>query len=188
MSLGNQLVLHWVVGQKQYSCWRVLWVPKAHEWACWKGRKPTTWYLMPHKKQLGKQGCNCQFCNHKIFNPRKSRLVKLSPFNSVLVQLHSVLHYICCEMSFVIYLLWFVILFVVSYLYSIILLCYFEFVSIFCSFCSFCFIWLFDIGHSVLFLSWYWKWVPGISILITPTIRQVNKHHTSRPAPAFVLV
>ncbi len=33
--------------------------------------------------------------------------------------------------------------------------------------------------YSVLFLSWYWKCVPGILIPITTTIWQINKHHTT---------
>ncbi len=46
----------------------------------------------------------------------------------------------------------------------------------------FCFI-LFDYSlfdYSVLFLFWFWKYIPGILIPITATIRQVNKHYTTR--------
>jgi hypothetical protein len=76
---GIQLLLHWVVGMKQQNCQSILWVSKGHDWAFWKGRKPTAWHLMPHNKHLGKQGCNLLFHNHKIFNPRKSRLVNFHP-------------------------------------------------------------------------------------------------------------
>jgi hypothetical protein len=103
---GIQLVLHYVVGKKQQSCWRVLWVPKGHEWACWKGRKPTAWHLMPHNKHLGKQGCRCQFRNHKRFNPHRS--VSICP-SVLVVSNRIVLHcyllpvcyslFICCYSS-----------------------------------------------------------------------------------------
>ncbi len=42
-----------------------------------KTKKPTAWHLMPHNKHTGKQGCNCQFRNNKIFNPHKHRVVTL---------------------------------------------------------------------------------------------------------------
>jgi hypothetical protein len=34
---------------------------------------------MPHIKHTGKQGCNRQFHNHKIFNPHKHRMVNTQP-------------------------------------------------------------------------------------------------------------
>jgi hypothetical protein len=61
----------------------------------------------------------------------------------------------------------------------------FDFHSFLLCFCSILFvkfisIWLFV--YSVYFLSWYWNCIPGISIPIITTIRQVNKHHTSDSA------
>jgi hypothetical protein len=122
---------------------------------------------MPLDKHLGKQGCNCQFCSHK------SRSVN----SYVHVQLYSVLHRYCCQFAFIIYLLLFVILPVVSYSHSFILISYFKIVSVSICYVSSDYL-LFD--YSVLFLSWYWKCVPDISIPITTTIQQVNKHHTTR--------
>jgi hypothetical protein len=29
--------------------------------------------LLEKQRNLGKRGCNCQFCNHKTFNPHKHR-------------------------------------------------------------------------------------------------------------------
>jgi hypothetical protein len=42
-----------------------------------KAKKSTAWHLMPHNKHPGKQGCNFQLCNHKIFSPRKHRTVTI---------------------------------------------------------------------------------------------------------------
>ncbi len=44
-----------------------------------KAKKLTAWHLMPQKKYPGKQGCNCQFHNHKIFNPQRHRTVNTHP-------------------------------------------------------------------------------------------------------------
>ncbi len=131
--------------------------------------------------------CNYQFRNHKIFNPCKNRSVNLCPsvlfmnnciqLCSLTIAFSSALFFVASSL-FIIYLLLFVILLVLSYLHSFILLGNFEFC--FCSFCSFCFIRLFDIWFLRVNLSWYWKCVSGISIPITTTIRQVNKHLTTR--------
>jgi hypothetical protein len=69
---------------------------------------------MPHNKHLGKQGCNHQFRNHKIFNPCKTTLVNFCPstlFMNSCIQFHVV---ICWSM--------------VSCWKLIILLCCFKFV------------------------------------------------------------
>ncbi len=49
------------------------------------------------KKHLGKQGCNCQFCKHKIFNPYKTRSVNFCP--SALFMCNCIDFYIviCCQ-------------------------------------------------------------------------------------------
>jgi hypothetical protein len=75
----------------------------------------------------------------------------------------SALLYVASSLS-VICLLLFVILPVVSYLYSIVLFGYFTFLSAFCLFCSFVSSDHLILDYSVLFLSWYQKHVPGISI------------------------
>jgi hypothetical protein len=101
-------------------------------------KKLTAWHLMPHDKHPGKQGFNSQFCNHKIFNPRKQRTVNISPFSLCSCSVFS--------LSAVIYLLLFNILPVVFW---------FSFVPsvwlplILLLFSSICFLWLF----SVIFCS-----------------------------------
>ncbi len=168
-----------MVGKKQESCWGVLWVPKGHEWACWTGRKPTTWHLMPLDKHLGKQGCNCQFRSHKLFNSQK---VGQSTFALQLRSCSNVFSsasLFVASLSFVIYLSLFVILPVVLYLQSSILLSYFKFVSVYVSVCYVSSDYLL-FNYLALFLPWFWKCVPGISIPITTTIRQVNKYQTTR--------
>jgi hypothetical protein len=96
----DQYCTIWGVDKQQQSCWRVLWVPKGHKWACWKGRKPTAWHLMPPDKHLGKHGCNYQFCKHEMFNPCKSRSVNIFPSIFVHVQLHQFCIVICCQFIF----------------------------------------------------------------------------------------
>jgi hypothetical protein len=158
------------------------WVPKGHKWARWQGRKPTAWHLMPHNKHLGKQGCNCQFRNHKIFNPCKNRSVNFYP--SFLFRCNCIHIVICCQLIIRNFTCCYLL---VHLLFHIVSLCCFKlvlllFVLLFC---------LSDYSISdywVLSLSWSWKCVPGILISITTTIQQVNKHHNTRPAPPFVLV
>jgi hypothetical protein len=142
---------------------------------------------MPHNKHLGKQGCSYWFCHYKIFKPCKSRSVKLHPSDLFMNNCIRFCIVICCQFVICYLSVLFVILPVVSYLHSTILLSYLhafllsvQSVVLFsritqCSItqCYFCP----DTGS-----------VPGISIHIKTTIRQVNKHHSTRPAPAFVLV
>ncbi len=144
---------------KQQSCWWVLWVPRGHEWASWKVKKPTAWHLMPHKKYLGKQGCNCQFRNHKIFNPCKTRAVNFCPsalFMSNCIQFYII---ICCWFLTRCFLYCFVL--VVDH--SALLLWIRSASRRSLLFCSSNYS-IFDYG--VLFLSWYWKCVPDILIPI----------------------
>ncbi len=54
--------------------------------AAGRAKKPTAQYLMPHNKHLGKQDCNCQFHDHKIFNPCKHRTVYIHSSVVVYVQ------------------------------------------------------------------------------------------------------
>ncbi len=126
-----QIVLHYVVGKKQQSCWRVLWVPKGNEWACWKGSKPTAWHLMPLNKHLGKQGCNFWFRNHKIFNSCKNSLVNICPSVLFMFDCSSSASLFVASLLSVIFLLSFVTLPVVSYSHSFILLDHFKFPSVF---------------------------------------------------------
>jgi hypothetical protein len=124
---------HHVAGKKQQSCWRVLWVPKGHKWACWKGRKPTAWHLMPPDKHLGKQGCNLRFPDHEIFDPHKNRSVSRSTFALQFLFMFNCISstsLFFVTLLFVTYLLLFIILPVVLYSRSFILLDYFEFASI----------------------------------------------------------
>jgi hypothetical protein len=57
-----------------------------HKWARWKSKEIDSMHLMPHKKHLGKWGCNCQFHIHKMFNPRKHRMVTIQPSDLFYVQ------------------------------------------------------------------------------------------------------
>jgi hypothetical protein len=156
----------WLVwSNKGQICWGFLWVPKGHEWACWKGRKPTAWHLMADTKHLGKQGCNCQFRNHKIFNPCKSRSVNFA------LQLCSCTSAPTPALLFVANLL-----FIIYSSYSLFCVLFQICIHPFCSVISdrFCFLLVpfhLIIGpYSKLFLLWSWKCVPGISIPITTTI------------------
>jgi cellulose synthase/poly-beta-1,6-N-acetylglucosamine synthase-like glycosyltransferase len=111
-----------------------------------KAQKPTAWYLMPHNKHPDRQGCNYQFCNHKIFSPRKHRLVNIHP--SVFVHAQCII---------------FLSLFIASSS-ALICSCYSSPSQLFCicillllleylQFC-FCFVWLFSVRlFSVIFCS-----------------------------------
>jgi hypothetical protein len=164
---------------KAKSCWTVPWVPKGHKWACWEGRKPTAWHLKPHNKHLGKQSCNCQFRNHKTFNPCKNRsvnvhLLDLSRYNCIWFCI-----VVCCQ--FIIHYLSVVICHLACFVFAFIHPA--RLFKICFHFCLFCGSALSDYSifdQSVLFLSWYWKCVPSILIPITTTMRLVNKHHTTR--------
>jgi hypothetical protein len=65
---------------------------------------------MPHNKHLDKKGSNCQFRNHKIFNPRKTLDSHHSSFSICLCSVHQFLiiiycQFICCCLSVVVRLL-----------------------------------------------------------------------------------
>ncbi len=94
---------------------------------------------MPHNKHPGKQGCNCQFRNHKIINPRKIVWSTLTLQFLFMLSI-SFWSFLCCQ-------------FIVCYLSVVIfhIASCFVFVFIFLSvisnlllflFCSLCFIWL----------------------------------------------
>jgi hypothetical protein len=168
--------MHYLVGKKQQS-WRVSWVLKGHKWACWKGRKPTAWHLIPLDKHLGKQGCNFWFRDHEMFNPRISRLVNICP---------SVLFMFSCISSawlFVASLLFYlfvVIHHLVSCLYShsFVPLDHFKFASVsvlICSVSSDYSLFDYSVLFSVLILEMYSRY-----LIPTTTIWQVNKHRTTR--------
>jgi hypothetical protein len=75
-----------------------------------KTKKLTAWHLMSHNKHLGKQGWNCQFHNHKIFNTGKTLDGHHSPLSICLCSEHQLLifihcQFICCCLSVVIRLL-----------------------------------------------------------------------------------
>ncbi len=61
-----------------------------------KAKKSTACHLMPYNKHLGKQICNRQFRNHKIFKPCKTRSVNFCP--SALSMCNCIKFYIviCC--------------------------------------------------------------------------------------------
>ncbi len=163
--------------KKQQSCWRVLWVPKGHEWTCWKGRKLAAWHLMPFDKHLCKQGCNCQ-CDQEIFNPR-NLILNICPSVSLMFNpIQFCINIFVASLLFVVYLLLFIFFPVVSYPHLFILLNHSVFASVYVLFDLFCLI----IRYLIIqcyFLFWYWKFIPGILIPVTTTIRQVNKHHTT---------
>ncbi len=140
-----------------------------------KAKKPAAWHLMPHNKHLGKQGCNCQFRNHKIFNTRKYGMVTIQPSELFVfsASFFNCVHcrFICCCLS---------VLFVSLPVASIHIHSFDHLQSCFCFVRST----LFEysvFNYSLIqgyFLSWYWNCIPGILIPISTTIRQVNKHHT----------
>ncbi len=176
---GIQLVLHYVLGKKQQSCWRVLWVPKGHEWTCWKRRKPTAWHLMPLNNHLGKQSCNWRFCKHKRFDPCKNRSVNICPL--VLFMLNCILFCIVICDQFIIRYLYLVI----CHLASCVASHSFYFARLFLILLSVHSVVQFHpIVHHLIpqcySLFWYWKCIPGISIPITTTIWQVNIHNSTR--------
>jgi hypothetical protein len=171
--------MHYVVGKKQQSCWWFFWVPKGHKWACWKGRKPIAWHLMPLHKHLGNQSCKCCLRNHKIFNPSKSRSVNTCP--SVLFMFNHFQFCIvfCCQ--FIICYLSLVICHLAScFVFTFVQFCSVIFYSIFCSsYLSVSFdYFLFDnlVLFSVLILEMYSRYF----ITNNNNPRQVNKHHTTR--------
>jgi hypothetical protein len=106
--------------------------------------------LQPPDKHLGKQGCNYQFRNHKIFNPHKSRLVNISPSVFVHVQVHQFCIILYCQ-------------FVIHYLSVVI--CHlagcFIFVLIFSTrsfqihFCSVLFVLFYPIIHHLITLCYF---------------------------------
>ncbi len=163
-------------GQEQQSCWRILWVPKCHKWSCWKEGKPTAWHLMPLNKLLGKQGCNGWFCDQKRFNPSKNRSVNVCP--SVLFMSNRInsASLFFASLLYVVYQLLFVILPIVLQSHSSAL---HNYRFCFCLFLLLCSIIHYSITQCY-FLFWYWKCIPGISISITTTILQFNKHPTTR--------
>jgi hypothetical protein len=77
--------------------------------AAGRAKKPAAQYLMPHNKHLGKQDCNCQFHDHKIFNPCKHRTVSIHLSVVVYVQCISAsvirCQFIYCYLSAVIHFL-----------------------------------------------------------------------------------
>jgi hypothetical protein len=139
---------------------------------------------MPHNKPLGKQCCNCHFCNHKIFNPHKHRMVTIHPSVFVHVQCISFQSLFVASLSAVIHQLLFDILPVVFRIrIHLFLFNYLQF--------CFCFVLSVLIDYSVFNYSVsYWNCIPGISIHITPCQQPSSKslniiHQT---APSFVLV
>jgi hypothetical protein len=129
-----------------------------------KSKKPTAWHLMPHNKQPGKQGCNCQFRNHKIFKYltlAKHRMVTTCSQYFFMFST-SVLIVFIASLSAVVYQLLFVILpvaliYIHSFLFNLILFL----------FCLIHFVWLFSVrllDFWCYFLFWYWHCIPGILI------------------------
>jgi hypothetical protein len=124
-----------------------------------KTKKPTTWYLIPPNKHPGKQGCDCQLCNHKISNPCKHRMLTIHPSVFVHVQCISFQSFFVAGLFAVIRQLLLVSLPVIS--------------IHFCSFTSnssVCLICLSDYSvYDYLFIQcnslfWYWNCIPGILI------------------------
>jgi hypothetical protein len=61
----------------------------------------TAWHLMPHNKHLSKEGCKCLFCNHKIFNPCKHRMVTIQPLD--LFMFSAQVNHVHCQLSAIVY-------------------------------------------------------------------------------------
>ncbi len=107
---------------------------------------------MPHNKHPGKQGCNCQFRNHKILNPRKIvwstfTLQFLFMLSATVFHRFFVASFSVCYLSVVIFHIasCFVFVFVTLSIISNLLLFLF---------CSLCFIWLLVVWlFSVFFCS-----------------------------------
>jgi hypothetical protein len=170
--------MHYVVDKKQQN-WGFFGVPIGHKWASWKRRKPTAWYLMPVDKHISKQGCN-----HQYLVTRYLTLAKVGQstfaihFLFVFNRISSALSFMA-SLLLIIYPLLFIILPVVSYLPFLHSAWSFQIPSV--SFLSILF-------HPIIcclitqcyFLFWYRKCISGISIPITTTIWQVNKHNTTR--------
>jgi hypothetical protein len=141
---------------------------------------------MPLDEHLGKQGCNCLFRDHKIFNPCKNRSSTFAiQFHLCSIAISSASLSIA-SLSFVIYLLSFIVLPVVSYLHLFILLDHSKFTSVsFVRSDSFYYL-LYDYSvlFSVLILKMYSKYFDLHNN--NHRARQHTSNH--KTAPSFVLV
>jgi hypothetical protein len=115
---------------------------------------------MPHNTYMDKQGCNCQFRNHKIFNPRKHRMVTNHPSVSVHVQCIHFRSLCVASLSAVIYLLF-------DILPVVFLICFHSFLFDYTDSASVLFVFSVRL-FIVIFLLWYLNCIPGILIHITP--------------------
>jgi hypothetical protein len=144
-----------------------------------KPKKLAAWHVMPHHKHPDKQGCNCQFRNKKIFNPRKQRMVTTHPSVFVYVQCIS-FNRICCQ--FICCCLWIVICLLANCFYS------HSFVSV--PFWTLCFVRIFSVRlcvysvchFSVLILELFSRY------LDPQTYSTINHPEGHQTAPSFVLV
>ncbi len=178
-----------VVGMKQQSCWGVLWISKRPQVSpAGNAKKPTAWHLVPNNEHPGKQDCNCQFRNHKIFNPCKHRTVTIHPSVFVHVQCVSFQSSLVASLSVVIYQLLFNILPIVFAFASLVSV---QLPPYLLLFWSNCIVWLFSVRlvgviFSVLILELYSRYFDPNNTT-SSTIWQVNKHHTP-DLSSFVLV
>ncbi len=130
-----------------------------------KTKKPTACHLMPHTNIWANRGAIVNFVITKIFNPCTHWMVTIQPS--------------------ILYVQW-----INVYSYLLTVFCFCPSVLFDSHLILFCFVQLALLDYSVFdylftkcyFLSWYWNFIPGISIPISTTIRQINKHHTSDSA------
>ncbi len=169
-----------VAGMKQQSCWGgSMDFQEATSEPAGNAKKPTAWHLVPNNEHPGKQDCNCQFRNHKIFNPCKHRTVTIYPSVFVHVQCVSFQSSLFASLSVVIHQLLFNILPIVFALASLVSV---QLPLYLLLFWSNCIVWLFSVRlvsviFSVLILELYSRYLDPHNTT-SSTIWQVNKHHT----------
>ncbi len=127
-------------------------------------------YILIGNKHPGKQGCNCPFHNHKLFDPCKHRTVTTHPSVLLYVECISFHSLFVASLSTVTYLSVFIRPF------PVVLICINLFLFDYLQ-CCFFFIYLFRsiIQCSIIqchSLFWYWNCILGISI----------PHNTNHPA------